>query len=156
ELMVLDAPSEGLIALSHQRARRQSESRTGVRLDAPFSIQAGHFRLLFGVHESHQHFDLPGRGVCRRIDACDRAEEFALAEAVHAEHHALTGADVTDAVGRHQTLETQAVRIDDLHQLLADLRGIARGDLSVADDAIERSTHLGALELLTRGNDARA
>ncbi len=42
-----------------------------------------------------------------------------------------------------------------LSELLADLRGIAGGNLAVADDAVERRAHFGALQLLARGHDAR-
>ena len=47
-------------------------------------------------------------------------------------------------------------RVDDLEQLLADLRGVAGRDLAVADDAVERRAHFGALQLLARRHHARA
>ena len=79
-----------------------------------------------------------------------------VGEAVDAEPHVLAGLHLADAVGRHQAFETQAGRIDDLEQFLADLRGVAGRHLAVADDAVERRAHFGALELLARGDHARA
>ena len=64
--------------------------------------------------------------------------------------------DLADAVGRHAAFEAQAGRIDDLEQFLADLRGIAGRHLAVADDAVEGRAHFGALQLLARGDHARA
>src|SRR6185369_12318872 len=85
-----------------------------------------------------------------------RAGELFVSETMDAEHDGLPRLDLTDAVGRHQPLEAQAAGIDDLQQFLADLRGIARGHLAIAHDAIERRTHFGALQLLAGGDDTRA
>ncbi len=147
QLVVLHAPGRGLVAIAHQRGGRDREAVGGLDLDAALRVQAGEAGLLL-AGEIHQHLDLPRGRVGRGIDALHLAGEFLLAVAVDPEGHVLPRLHGADVVGRYQPFETHARRIDDLHEFLADGRGVSRGDLAVADQAVKRRAHFGALQLL--------
>ena len=78
-----------------------------------------------------------------------------LAVAVDAEVDRLARLHLAHVVGRHHRLEAHAGRVDHLQQLLADLRRVAGRDLALADHAVERRAHLGALQLLAREHEPR-
>src|SRR5882672_3842686 len=144
QLAILYTPRECAVALAHHRCGGQSERCDVLSFDVPLGVEARDVRLLLLVVEGHQHFDLAGQRIRSRVHARHRAREFAIREAVNPEPHALPFGNRADIVGRHQALEAQTIRIDDLEQLLADLRGVAGGYLSLAHDALERRAHFGA------------
>ena len=118
-----------------------------------FGVETGEFGLVL-VDKIDQHLDLTGGRIGGGIDPPYFANEFLLAVAIDAKAHRLAGFDVTDFVGRDQAFKTHAGRVDHFEQFLADLRGIARRHLAVADNAIKWRARLGALQLLSRQHGA--
>ncbi len=104
--------------------------------------------------ELHQHLDLARHRIGGGVDALDHAVEHRLRIAVDPIGDGLADLELVHAVGRDLALQAHGARVDDLDQLLADRGGVAGGDLALAGHAVEGRAHLGAAQLLARGDDA--
>src|SRR5262249_23579140 len=91
-----------------------------------------------------------------RIHPSDRSLEFVLRKSMDTKHDRLPYSYLADAVGRHQSFETQTVRVDNFDQLLAHLSRVARRHLAIADDAVERRSDFRAPELLASSDNSRS
>ena len=157
QLVVLHAPRERVVALAHHRCGWADVSAAVLRVSMrPSAYRPATFGCCFASSKPTSTSTWRVVTLAAGFTRVTLPVNSRSAKPWMRNHTCWPGLHLADAVGRHQSFETQAGRIDDLDQLLADLRRVARRHLAVADDAVERRAHLGALELLARGHDARA
>ncbi len=141
-----------------RRARWRSRAASGLAAAAsprrPSAYRPGELRLLL----ARRNPPAPRPGAWWRWRRGSRARIVPVNSCVPVAVHAEAAPPARPAPHRccrrrPRPSKRRLVGIDDLQQLLADLRGVAGRDLAVADDAVEGRAHLGALHAAGAASD---